>query len=80
MSFFIPDRGISGPAISISEVCLDSDIEKAFALAEDIYMTEVTNFMNNQPGFRAKTSEERRMVYILARALQAYAKAYEAPK
>ena len=74
MSFFVPAKGISGPDMSVQEVCLDHDIEAAFEMAEDIYVKEVTNFLNGRPGFRVTTTKEQRAVYVLARALQAYAR------
>ena len=75
MSFFVPEKGISGPDMSVQEVCLDHDIEVAFGMAEDIYVNEVTNFLNGRPGFRHSTTKEQRAVYVLARALQTYARA-----
>lgn len=75
MSFFVPVNGISGPEMSVQEVCLDHDIEVAFSMAEDIYLNEVTNFLNGRPGFRHSTTKEQRAVYVLARALQTYARA-----
>ena len=75
MSFFVPDHGISGPEMSINEVCLDHDIEVAFNMAEKIYQEEVSCYLNNHPGFRDTTTKEQRAIYVLARALQSYAKA-----
>ena len=74
MGYFIPDHGISGPEMTPELVCLDHDIEVAFSMAEKIYQDEVVCFLNGSPGFRETTTKEQRAVYVLARALQAYAR------
>jgi hypothetical protein len=74
MGFFVPDHGISGPEITPDFVCLDHDVEIAFSMAEQIYQDKVTYFLNGFPGFRETTTKEQKAIYVLARALQAYAR------
>ena len=75
MIYFVPDHGVSGPKITISEVCIDSAIVDAFEMAEEIYKNEVVYFLNNFPCFHDTATKEQRAIYVLARALQTYAQA-----